>query len=292
MDEKDPARGIRDGFTCLVQTRYCQKSENEKSTLVWSPCSTIDDKGLVEYLNEAKEKNEHTEEQSLGLLFYNRYNLEQSREDVKKHVPLPDIWSKQDKEMFEEGFKIYGKNFSMIHRRLPDKSMKRIIEYYYSWKRTKHFISLLDEGEKMLALEADEREKERHGSSFTQSESTPRNLARSKTNLPFGMFWSLPALNTVMNDEKGATLHSIDPEIISLKTEGEEQINDSWSNDEYFLAVEGIRKYGKNFKAIAEVIQTKTEEDVKIFYLNFRQLFQLDNMLQEHHITHFTALKR
>lgn len=46
--------------------------------------------------------------------------------------------------------------------------------------------------------------------------------------------------------------------------------NSRWTNDEMLLAVQGIRKYGVDFKAIAEVIGNKTESHVKSFYATQR----------------------
>lgn len=51
-----------------------------------------------------------------------------------------------------------------------------------------------------------------------------------------------------------------------------------------------MRKYGKDFKAIAEVIGNKTEAHVRSFFVNFRRRYNLDEVLeeyeQEHGITH------
>jgi Myb-like DNA-binding domain len=43
----------------------------------------------------------------------------------------------------------------------------------------------------------------------------------------------------------------------------------------------GIRKYGKDFKAIAEVIGTKTEAHLRSYFVNYRRRYNLDNVLRE-----------
>ena len=45
----------------------------------------------------------------------------------------------------------------------------------------------------------------------------------------------------------------------------------------YFI---GIRTFGKNFTAIAEVIGTKTESHVRSFYVNYRRRYNLDTALK------------
>ena len=59
------------------------------------------------------------------------------------------------------------------------------------------------------------------------------------------------------------------------------RINARWTNEELLLAVQGVRKYGKDFKAIAEVIGNKTESHVRSFFVNYRRRYNLDEVLAE-----------
>ncbi|KAJ9584322.1 hypothetical protein L9F63_021322, partial [Diploptera punctata] len=59
------------------------------------------------------------------------------------------------------------------------------------------------------------------------------------------------------------------------------RINARWTNDELLLAVQGVRKYGKDFRAIAEVIGTKTEAHLRTFFVNYRRRYNLDAVLKE-----------
>lgn len=43
----------------------------------------------------------------------------------------------------------------------------------------------------------------------------------------------------------------------------------------------GVRKYGKDFQAIADVIGNKTVGQVKNFFVNYRRRFNLEEVLQE-----------
>ena len=48
----------------------------------------------------------------------------------------------------------------------------------------------------------------------------------------------------------------------------------------------GIRKFGKNFKVIAEIIGTKTESHVRSFFVNYRRKYNLDAALKDYEAEH------
>lgn len=48
----------------------------------------------------------------------------------------------------------------------------------------------------------------------------------------------------------------------------------------------GVRKYGKDFKAIAEVIGNKTESLCRSFFVNYRRRYNLDEVLAEYEKEH------
>ena len=52
--------------------------------------------------------------------------------------------------------------------------------------------------------------------------------------------------------------------------------------------ITGVRKYGKDFQAIAEVINNKTEAHVRSFFINFRRRYNLDEVLAEFEAEHGT----
>ena len=54
----------------------------------------------------------------------------------------------------------------------------------------------------------------------------------------------------------------------------------------FFVVVSGVRKFGKNFKVIADVIGTKTESHVRSFYVNYRRRYNLDSALKEYEAEH------
>ncbi|XP_045107111.1 REST corepressor 2-like isoform X1 [Portunus trituberculatus] len=54
-----------------------------------------------------------------------------------------------------------------------------------------------------------------------------------------------------------------------------------WSQEELLLAVQAVRYFGKDFKAIAEIVGNKTENHVRSFFVTYRKRYNLDGVLRE-----------
>lgn len=59
------------------------------------------------------------------------------------------------------------------------------------------------------------------------------------------------------------------------------KLNARWTTDEQLLAVQAVRRYGKDFQAISEVLGNKTASQVKTFFISYRRRFNLEEVLQE-----------
>ncbi|KAL0969908.1 hypothetical protein UPYG_G00234390 [Umbra pygmaea] len=76
--------------------------------------------------------------------------------------------------------------------------------------------------------------------------------------------------------------HSLDEGITSLRpTEPAPKMNSRWSTEEQLLAVQAIRRYGKDFAVVAEVIGNKTPAQVSSFFVSYRRRFNLDEVVKE-----------
>ncbi|KAJ8392368.1 hypothetical protein AAFF_G00074930 [Aldrovandia affinis] len=132
---------------------------------------------------------------------------------------------------------------------------------------------------------------------------------RSKCRPPKGMFLTQEDVAAVSCSASAANtvLRQLDMELVSLKRqvqnakqlnsglkqkmeagiddfrlpECNQKVNARWTTDEQLLAVQGVRKYGKDFQAIADVIGNKTVGQVKNFFVNYRRRFNLEEVLQE-----------
>ncbi|KAK7872237.1 hypothetical protein R5R35_012095 [Gryllus longicercus] len=263
----------------------------ERALLVWSPTAEIPDYKLDEYISLAKEKYGYNGEQALGMLFWHKHDLERAILDLANFTPFPDEWTVEDKVLFEQAFQFHGKSFHRIRQMLPDKSIASLVKYYYSWKKTRSRTSLMDRQARKLAIHREEgSEGGSELGSNTDSDSDEKKWTihrgiRRKSGSP-----PRPAQN---NEEGAAPVQNNKQTLSSYKrktAEGIEEfrpqdsnarINARWTNDELLLAVQGVRKYGKDFKAIAEVLGTKTEAHVRSFFVNYRRRYNLDAVLKE-----------
>lgn len=83
----------------------------------------------------------------------------------------------------------------------------------------------------------------------------------------------------VISALKRKTAEGIDD--VRPNTDSASRINARWTSEELLLAVQGVRKYGKDFKTIAETLGTKTESHLRSFFVNYRRRYNLDNVLKD-----------
>uniref|UniRef100_A0A3P9N9I3 REST corepressor 1 n=1 Tax=Poecilia reticulata TaxID=8081 RepID=A0A3P9N9I3_POERE len=72
----------------------------------------------------------------------------------------------------------------------------------------------------------------------------------------------------------------------SLFCPANQKFNNRWTTEEQLLAVQAIRKYGRDYQAISDVIGNKSVVQVKNFLVNYRRRFNLDEVLQEWEAEH------
>jgi hypothetical protein len=88
---------------------YSSASSSSKQT----PCHPTDDE-IEKYLEDAVNKYSYNLEQALGLLYFNKHNIQISMNDMCLYVPSPNEWTNEDKIVFEQAFMFHGKNFNKI----------------------------------------------------------------------------------------------------------------------------------------------------------------------------------
>ncbi|XP_022360826.1 REST corepressor 1 [Enhydra lutris kenyoni] len=137
---------------------------------------------------------------------------------------------------------------------------------------------------------------------------------RAKRKPPKGMFLSQEDVEAVSANATAATtvLRQLDMELVSIKRqiqnikqtnsalkekldggiepyrlpEAVQKCNARWTTEEQLLAVQAIRKYGRDFQAISDVIGNKSVVQVKNFFVNYRRRFNIDEVLQEWEAEH------
>ncbi|CAF3647365.1 unnamed protein product [Rotaria sordida] len=120
--------------------------------LFWKPTDLINDHDLIDYINYAYKKHHMNEEQALTILQICKYKISTSKLLMEQYKPEIDQWTIEEKFLFEQAYQFYGKIFSRIKQMLPEKSIAELVRYYYSWKKTRLYQSLMDQHEKQYQL--------------------------------------------------------------------------------------------------------------------------------------------
>ncbi|XP_043399632.1 REST corepressor 3 isoform X4 [Chelonia mydas] len=268
-------------------TKYTDKDNG--GMLVWSPYHSIPDAkfpsgeiyerslnqqiSVDEYIAIAKEKHGYNVEQALGMLFWHKHNIEKSLADLPNFTPFPDEWTVEDKVLFEQAFSFHGKSFHRIQQMLPDKTIASLVKYYYSWKKTRSRTSLMDRQARKLANrnnqgDSDDDVEEAHPMDGNDSDYDPKKETKKEVQ-------NAKQVNSALKQKMEGGIEEFKPPELNQK------INARWTTEEQLLAVQGVRKYGKDFQAIADVIGNKTVGQVKNFFVNYRRRFNLEEVLQE-----------
>jgi len=137
----------------LEEDRRSPQENNEKALLVWAPSDVLSEEAIEKYLETSREKYQYSGEQSLGLLYWHRYDVQRALQDLGNFTPHPEEWTVEDKVLFEQAFQFHGKAFDRIRQMLPDKSMSNLIRYYYKWKKFKNKTSVMDRQAKKFSQE-------------------------------------------------------------------------------------------------------------------------------------------
>ncbi|CAF3338325.1 unnamed protein product [Rotaria socialis] len=123
-------------------------STDHGAILYWQPTDSISDKDLSDYIDYAHGKYRMNEEQALAILQICEYNISNSKLLMEQYRPDMGRWTSEEKFLFEQAYQYYGKVFSDFRKILPKKSTAELVDYYYSWKKTRLYNSLMDKHEK------------------------------------------------------------------------------------------------------------------------------------------------
>ncbi|XP_071790707.1 REST corepressor 1-like isoform X2 [Asterias amurensis] len=139
-----------------------------------------------------------------------------------------------------------------------------------------------------------------------ESSSHRHHPFRTKKKPPKGMYLDYEDLMALTSNQGDAIFKALDTEIVNLKrqiqlnkqflgtqrvklfdlgdfrlTENAARNNSRWTSEEQLLAVQAIRKYGRDYDAIADVVGNKNAAQCRSFMVNFRRRFNLDQVMEE-----------
>jgi len=372
---------------------YCDQDD----TMMWQPTNKLSEIQLEEFLFAARAKHSYSIDQALAILFYNEYNIEKTLGDMQMFVPIPDEWTSEDKVLFEQAFLFHGKNFNKIRTMLPDKSQASLVNYYYTWKKSRNFKSLIDHlqhngdsGDKQKSDENDAEAEDEYAAmdeakicsncddlnsdlqstpkgqlcslcynywkktglmrpehtttqysilnktiqnkhfniGFGDEHKEPKSVLKSFRRKPKGVYLNEEELMHLTQVDNNEIFQRLDNCILSHKRtvqankqELESLMNDfadvdeldadfwqkfpqfnepsktsekstMWTQFEIELAIQGFATYGKDFSAISEIIETKSEECVRAFYEYHKAQSNLDEIIGNQNVlTNINELK-
>lgn len=119
-------------------------STPDRAVQVWSPRGGISDSELNDYASFAAELYGYNEEQALGVLQWHGHDLDKAASELGNFVPVVDKWTAEDDARFENALVVHSKNFRVIQRMFPKKTIASLVKHYYLWKQTRTYTSLLD----------------------------------------------------------------------------------------------------------------------------------------------------
>ncbi|XP_063092897.1 REST corepressor 3 isoform X6 [Cavia porcellus] len=292
-------------------TKYTDKDNG--GMLVWSPYHSIPDAKLDEYIAIAKEKHGYNVEQPRVMVSLQRHLACCSGISITLRSPLlisltslPFRMSGQwkIKSCLNKPLAFMGRAFIGFSKCDEDVEETHPMDGNDSDYDPKKEAKKEGNSEQPVPTS-----KIGLGRREYQSLQHRHHSQRSKCRPPKGMYLTQEDVVAVSCSPNAANtiLRQLDMELISLKRqvqnakqvnsalkqkmeggieefkppESNQKINARWTTEEQLLAVQGVRKYGKDFQAIADVIGNKTVGQVKNFFVNYRRRFNLEEVLQE-----------
>ena len=116
--------------------------------LLWCP-GKLPEKEVSSYLSEVYSKDDlppimhHDDEAALFTLHKHNYQITSALADTSQHTALykpMKPWSEKECELFENGLRMYGKQFNVIQKNLiSTRTISEVIQFYYLWKKTERY---------------------------------------------------------------------------------------------------------------------------------------------------------
>ncbi|XP_056374023.1 mesoderm induction early response protein 2 isoform X2 [Hyla sarda] len=132
------------------------RDSQEKDQLLWDP-NVLPEREVENYLSLAAEYqhgaggrysqekgNVRDNEQALYELVKCRFNTDEALRRLSFNVKVVQghlcAWSEDECRSFEQGFRVYGKNFHLIQaNKVRTRSVGECVQYYYTWKKSERY---------------------------------------------------------------------------------------------------------------------------------------------------------
>ncbi|KFO96315.1 Mesoderm induction early response protein 1, partial [Calypte anna] len=190
-------------FQAEIPAGICKYKENEKvyendDQLLWNPDFLPEDK-VIEFLNEASRRTgdekgldaipegSHIKdnEQALYELVKCNFDTEESlrrlRFNVKAAREELSVWTEEECRNFEQGLKVYGKDFHVIQaNKVRTRSVGECVAFYYMWKKSERYDFFAQQtrfGKKKYNLHPGVTQSEREDSTASSSNQNGNSIS-------------------------------------------------------------------------------------------------------------------
>ncbi|VDM45807.1 unnamed protein product [Toxocara canis] len=293
----------------------CREEEKDRDVCVWrDDHGRIESKELEEFYQVTRQQFAFDVANALEVIYRNNYDMARAMERVEEMVPpKEDPLTAEEQRLFLKSLNMHGKNFFRMQKMIPTRSVSSLVNHYYLTKKARCFGAVTDEPCPLLMKICDEENaiisrRECDNCSLANGRSQKRRKGRYcgicdlyfrklKRPRPF----TVP-LKQPVEDHSGANpLESMassstkttfktqahgGPHNCSFTTPHYSKIRQEraaeWTIEEELEALKGFRRFGKNFKAIAEMIKTKTPEMVRRFYDDKQSVFRIEYLISSH----------
>ncbi|OQR68959.1 REST corepressor 3-like [Tropilaelaps mercedesae] len=234
------------------------------------------------------------------------------KNEDKKFLGNPYVrWTTDEKANFKRCFSRHKKKFHRYKDLLPNKTIVQLLDYYYSTK-------IRELPEPPLSRDPDynpgKGSPRKNGRNLKRPVITGsgRILFSRRVDQPHSgdrLRFTLGEIDQVIEndetskqlDELQKTASRLGEELVQNKVESKDHkqvemyrrlcnsswpcsknvVGTPWTDSELILAVHSIRVYGKDFKAVARLIGNKTEAQVRLFFANYRERYNLELMVRQ-----------
>ncbi|KAK9768815.1 DNA-binding protein snt1 [Basidiobolus ranarum] len=226
----------------------------------------------------------------------NRNNLVEDPYNYYHCDKSVDKWTKEERDIFIKKYLLYPKQFGKIASFLKNKDPKQCVLYYYREKKSIDFKGLISgRGKKARQLarkgagKRAGRKKKSKGNSLLQdideaerstqlSEEPPDSPSFSERKRSRGFDDESTLPESQKSRRKPRTKHRQN----SLPDDEEENGTRTapphpspstarWSEEDRHVALQAYKKFGQDFYSVSRVVGSKTEEQCRNFYYNFRR---------------------
>jgi len=231
-------------------------------------------------------------------------NYNQLVEDPKKDLDEYNSyfnWTEEEKKIFRNKLIQYGKNFTKIAEFLEFKSTANCVQYYYREKSKEGFKKMLkraatgNHGKRRRNANGPRRKtnKVQQSDPIREKELAKRRKERENSQLDEDDSYQIKRKkikNNGIDNEKYVSKKSKNRRT-SHPPSGDEDFDETsqphyeevarWTEEDKNKALEALKLYGRDFASVSQMVGTKTEDQCRNFYHNYKRKLHLDDVVKE-----------